>query len=158
MSDILHFVNEIRRLSRSAIPRDQFFNALVSGLLDTLGARAATLWMPIDDSWKVRCAVVRPGNKFPESLSAPRREELIVKAVGTGKPVIWQSTSDNSAHTDDRTGDDYLLLVVPIGQEVQIRAVVEIVQRPVALTGAQRGFVRFIQQICEDLTFRDVQN
>jgi hypothetical protein len=156
MSAILRFVNEIRRLSRSDIPRDQLFNALVSGLLDALAARTGALWMPIDNSWQVRCAVVPPGNAFPDNLSAPQRQEFIAKAVSTGKPVIWRSSSDNSARKDDRTGNDYLLLVVTIRHEGQIIAVVEIVQRPVDLAGAQRGFVRFIQQICEDLTFRDV--
>ena len=144
-------VAEIARLSRADvdIPRQEYFGVLIPGLVRMLAARAGYLWMPVKDTWGVQFQTGGPRRAADKWVPAQERREVLSRVLSSGQPVIERIEAKPSEQEKNEETCACLLLAVPIKRQAEIRAVIEVVQRPGAGPAAERGYLRFLQQMGE---------
>lgn len=144
-------VAEIARLSKSDLAPEEYYPAFLQRIISALAAIGGAVWL------------VREGNRLqlgyqinisealldPTSSEAARHVRLLERAAQSGQPQLVPPLS--GAAEEDAPGNPtrYLLVLAPLAADGQLEALVEIFQRPEAPPATQRGYVRFLVQMCE---------
>ena len=136
VNSIREFVRELSDLCPRTESIDTIGSFLVSGLMSSLAAHGASLWI----------AKKRKGR---------RRQASLELAVSTGQqepPIFAQEVSaanDEVVRNTQVTGADVLLIGVPVRRDERIVAVITIVRRSGSPAAIQRGYLRFVNQMAE---------
>ena len=80
-----------------------------------------------------------------------RHGRLLHKVVRSGEGALAAPYSGAGDETDDKAANPtgYLLVLGPVRIEDETKGIVEIFQRPGADIRTQRGYLKFVQQMCE---------
>jgi hypothetical protein len=119
---------------------DRYFEELLSGLVGFMAAKAGIVWIPTNSGLTPRYQ--HRDAEFPESLYNEERRRILLRHVAAdGRASLSQPSMDSGTSED-------LLLAVPLKQEQEIRAIVEIVQGPGASIKVQQTNLRYLELIC----------
>ena len=151
---IRQLVDDIVRLARSDVFQQEFFDTFILHLVTALDAEAGAVWTTDDGD---RSELTSQLNFAKAKLAGnPLAKQQHAKLLGwvqaTGQPL---AIDPQYANTKDRIGKgaanptEFLLIVHPIIVEHQITGIVEVFQRAGARSTAQRGYQRFLGQMCE---------
>ena len=144
-------VREIAQLAQSDISVEEFYAGFLGRVVSALAADGGAIWMLQEgNQLDLQYQINLQSTGLIENQDHQTRHGLLIKKVlASGQTVLMAPQSGPA--DDDEAGNptDYLLLlgVVKVANEVQ--GMVEVFQRPGAGPTTQRGYVRFIVEMCE---------
>jgi multidrug efflux pump subunit AcrA (membrane-fusion protein) len=144
-------VAEIAQLSKSDMEAEEFYPAFLQRIVSALVAVGGAIWT-VGEGKKLQLAYQI---NISESLQNSETEEsqhhmrllhsVMARPEGMLAPPL-------SAHGDAGMGANptrYLLVLGPLVADGQVEGIVEVFQRPDSQAAAQRGYLRFLMQMCE---------
>ena len=144
-------VSEIAQLSKSELGPEEYYPAFLQRIVSALAAIGGAVWV-IRDGRRLDLAY---HIKMSETLLAPDSEDatrhfgLLTRIAATGEPALVPPHSGTADELGAANPTRYLLVLAPMRSDNQVEGVVEIFQRPDAQPVTQRGYLKFLVQMCE---------
>lgn len=146
-------VGEIAQLSKRDISVGDYFSEFLNRVIAALSAIGGVVWLVRDDgSLELAYHVNFTATKLasPDSQDNFRRHGLLIqRTVQSREGSIVAPQSGVGDPDQPANATEFLLVLGPVIVEKDIRAVIEVFQRPVTEPSAQRGYLRFLLQMCE---------
>lgn len=147
-------VGEIVQLSKSELGPDEYYPAVLQRIVQALAAVGGAVWVA-DEGRSLKLV-------YQQSLSdtlldtnseeAQRHIRLLEYVAHNNQP---QLVPPMSGLGDERAGGNptrHLLVLAPMQSDNVIEGVIEIFQRPDSQPATQRGYLKFVLQMCEQIT------
>lgn len=144
-------VSEIAQLSKSELGPDEFYPAFLQRIVSALAAIGGAVWV-IRDGRRLELAYQI---KMSETLLAPDSEDaarhfaLLTRIAASAEPGLVPPQSGSADETAAANPTRYLLVLAPMRSDNLVEGIVEIFQRPEAQPVTQRGYLKFLVQMCE---------
>ena len=143
-------VREIAQLAKSDLAPLEFYDAMLNRIVAALAAVGGAVWTLVDGRLELQYQINLRAAKLGESEESQRQHgRLLRKALTCPDGML---VAPHSGGTDEESGGnptDYLLVMGPLKSDVEVQGLVEIFQRPGASADVQRGYLRFLLQMCE---------
>jgi multidrug efflux pump subunit AcrA (membrane-fusion protein) len=148
---IQSLLREITRLADSDVEPTEFYDQVLSRTVTALAAIGGAVWEvnehgTLELVYQINLRETRLAESREGQMQHGR---LLNRIVASGEADIAQP---HSGTLDDEDGDgnptDFLLVLGPMICDKQVRGVLEIFQRPGVGHNAQRGYLRFVEQVC----------
>lgn len=150
-AQIRGLVNEIAQLSKSDLGAAEYYPAFLQRVVSALAAVGGAIWV-LGEGRRLRLA-------YQINLSAPlaaheseegkRHLNLLMYALASRRSQLVPPLSSAEREELGANPTPYLLVLAPIGAENDPEGLVEIFQRPDSPPATQRGYERFLVQMCE---------
>ncbi|HYO23927.1 MAG TPA: HlyD family efflux transporter periplasmic adaptor subunit [Lacipirellulaceae bacterium] len=152
--EIQSLVQEVVDLSKSEIEPTDFYAALLEKSISALAAIGGVVWT-YDPStgFKLEYQVNLQQTGLrgsPEAMNQHSR--LLGQLAKRGEGALVAPHSGATVGDDDQSAanpTEFLLVVAPVTTDRGVDGLIEIFQRTGARPNTQRGYLRFLQQICE---------
>jgi hypothetical protein len=150
---IRSLVNEIAQLVKSDIRPDEFYSEFLPRVVNALAAEGGVAWA-MEEQGRLGLAYQMGLQKtrLRESEEDQKRHSRLLNKVlslpnGDGLLVPPHSGSGD----DDEAGNptDFLLVMAALKTDIETIGIIEIFQRPDAQISTQKGYLRFLLQMCE---------
>jgi multidrug efflux pump subunit AcrA (membrane-fusion protein) len=148
--EIRGLIQEIAQLCQSDLPPADFHREFLARVVRALAAAGGVTWFPGEEGPRAECVIGLTENDL--GADAERRTQharLLQKALTDGEPRLMPPLSAVSAEEAWGNPTEFLLLVAPLKTGSKIHAVIEVFQRPGKGPVTQRGFLRFLVDMCE---------
>jgi len=147
---IRDWVCHITELSKSELSRRTYFRELVDGLVRCLAARAGAIWLPGEGEWRIAYHIGLEEAGIPEDrLHEPWHDRLLKEVLSSGASSATPPRRVSRQVQEKANPTRSLVLLCPINHGWETGAIVEVFQRAEAGPSTQRGYLRFLEQICE---------
>ena len=151
-NQIRNLVQEIADLAKTECSVEDFYEGFLTRTTSALASIGGAVWVRDSDNdpLKLQYHINLKKTKLAKDKKAQvRHGRLLKKLADSGEPTLVGP--DSGATGDDLPGNptEYLLIVGPLKIDNQTIGLVEIFQRPGAGPTTQRGYVRFLMQMCE---------
>jgi multidrug resistance efflux pump len=143
-------VSEIAQLSKSDLNADEFYAAFLQRIVSALAAVGGAIWLLDGDKLNLVYQInISQTLLEPDSDDATKHLRMLDTFVRSAEPHLIPPLS--SAGQEEAGGNPtrYLLVLAPLVSEGKVEGVVEIFQRPDSQPATQRGYLRFLVQMCE---------
>ena len=153
--EIQGLVQEVVELSRSEIEPTEFYAALLDKSVTALAAVGGVVWTqeegtPLGLEYQVN---LRETGLAESEEAQMQHGRLLQQVIAKGEPALIPPHSGfgDSPDGEDAAANptDFLLVLAPIKSDRGVDGLVEIFQRAGARPTTQRGYLRFMSQICE---------
>ncbi|MGI9470090.1 MAG: biotin/lipoyl-binding protein [Rubripirellula sp.] len=150
-AQIRGLVNEIAQLSKSGATAEEFYPELLSRIITALAAAGGAIWL-LDEDRQLRLQYqinAEPSVLSEDSDDAMRHTRLIQRVANSGQSLLvppYSGTTDGDAEGNPTR---YLLCLGALQHDGQNDGLIEVFQRPDTAPDTQRGYLRFLQQMCE---------
>jgi len=144
-------VNEIAALVKSGATAEEFYPELLQRIVTALAAPGGAIWL-LDEDRQMRLQYqinAEPSILQDDGDDAMRHKRLIRRVAQTGQSLIvppYSGTTDGDAEGNPTR---YLLVLAPLKHDGQADGLIEVFQRPDTAPETQKGYLRFLQQMCE---------
>jgi hypothetical protein len=144
-------VGEIQQLSKSDMTDEEYYAAFLQRVMQALAAVGGAIWT-IGEGKKPFLAYqsnISPTLLDAQSEDAAKHSKLLEYIINTNQPQLIPPLSSAG---DERLGGNptrQLMVVAPLGHDGIVEGLVEIFQRPDTQPATQRGYLRFLVQMCE---------
>jgi len=144
-------VNEIAALAKSGATAEEFYPELLQRIVTALAAPGGAVWL-LDDDRQMRLQYqinAEPAILQEESEDAQRHKRLIRRVAQSGQSLLvppYSGTTDGDAEGNPTR---YLLVLAPLKHDGHADGLIEVFQRPDTAPETQKGYLRFLQQMCE---------
>jgi hypothetical protein len=153
-AQIRGLVNEIAQLAKSGATAEEFYPELLTRIITALAAAGGAVWL-LDEDRQLRLHYQI--NAEPSILDiddetnddANRHTRLITRVANAGQSLLvppYSGTTDGDAEGNPTR---YLLCLGALHHDGQQDGLIEIFQRPDTAPDTQRGYLKFLQQMCE---------
>ena len=143
-------VEEINRLAKQDLAPEVFYGEFLQRVVSALAAIGGAVWTVSEDGPLRLIYQINLRQSLPEEQSEDhvRHARLLHRVVKSGEELLVPPYS--GAEGDEEAGNptSYLLVLAPLRTEDSIVGVVEIFQRPTSGPASQRGYLRFLSQMC----------
>jgi multidrug efflux pump subunit AcrA (membrane-fusion protein) len=151
--EIQSLVQEVVDLSKSQIDPAEFYAALLDKSISALAAIGGVVWTLEEGSpLKLEYQVNIQQTGLIESPEAQARHGRMLGQIAKRGEAALVPPHSGAAPGDDESAanpTEFLLVVAPIVTDRGVDGLVEIFQRTGARPNTQRGYLRFLMQICE---------
>src|SRR3954468_12567995 len=154
--EIQGLVHEISELSRSDISATEFYDALLNKVVTALAAPGGAVWTKSEaGGLQLVYQINLQQTGLIDNPVGQNQHGRLLHQVLSGKEgalVAPHSGSGDATDNDENAAanpTDYLLVLAPVLNDQGPQGVVEIFQRSGARLTTQRGYLRFLLQICE---------
>ena len=151
-SQIRELVQEVHQLANEAATEDEFYEGFLTRIVTALASVGGAIWThdPRSKSIDLKNHINLKQTSLNENPVAQETHSNLIRKVcdrneATTIPPDTASTSSNQAGNPT----DFLLVIAPIKVDGETVGLVEIFQRPGAGPSTQRGYLRFLLQMCE---------
>ena len=150
-AQIRTLVNEIAALAKSGATADEFYPELLSKVITALAAAGGAVWV-LDEDRQMRLQYqinAEPSLLSDDSDDAARHNRLIRRVANSGQSLLvppYSGTTDGEAEGNPTR---YLLVLGALKHDGQNDGLIEVFQRPDTAPDTQRGYLRFVQQMCD---------
>jgi hypothetical protein len=150
-AQIRGLVNEIAQLAKSGATAEEFYPELLSRVITALAAAGGAVWL-LDEDRQLRLQYqinAEPSVLGEDTDDAVRHTRLIQRVANSGQSLLvppYSGTTDGDAEGNPTR---YLLCLGALKHDEQQDGLIEIFQRPDTAPDTQRGYLRFLQQMCE---------
>lgn len=144
-------VSEIAQLSKSELGADEYYPAYLTRLVQALAAVGGAVWLMGEGR--------RLGLKYQINISEALLEEssddavrhlhLLRQTLAGGRARLVPPFSSSDQEQAGSNPTRYLLVLCPLTVDGEVEGLIEIFQRPDAQPATQRGYERFLVQMCE---------
>jgi len=153
--EIQSLVQEVVELSRSEVEPAEFYAAIMDKSISALAAVGGVVWTQEEGAGlQLEYQVNLRQTGLAESEAAQLQHgRLLQQVIEKGEPALIQPHSgaggDEGEEGAAANPTDYLLVLAPIKSDRGVDGIVEIFQRSGARPTTQRGYLRFLTQICD---------
>ena len=151
-NQIRSLVSEIAELSRTATDRTDFFRGFLIRTTSALASEGGAVWLadeknqPLELVYHVNMEQI---SLATDPVAQSRHSQLLNKIREENEPTLIPPNSGTADIAEAGNPTDKLLLFGPLVVNNQTVGLVEIFQRPGAGPTTQRGYLRFLAQMCE---------
>lgn len=144
-------VNEIAALAKSGATAEEFYPEFLQRIVTALAAAGGAVWL-LDDDRQLRLQYqinAEPTVLAGDGDDSLRHSRLIRRVAQTGQSLLvppYSGTTDGDAEGNPTR---YLLVLAPLKHDGNADGLIEVFQRPDTAPETQKGYVRFLQQMCE---------
>ena len=144
-------VAEISQLSKSEIGPEEYYAAFLQRIVSALAAVGGAVWM-LAEGRRLQLTYqinLSQGLLDNSSDDATKHFRLLDQVLHSDEGVLVPPLSGAS---DERGGSNptrFLLVLAPLRSDGNVEGIVEVFQRPDSPPNTQRGYLRFLQQMCE---------
>lgn len=142
-------INEITELSRSEIPAEEYYPAVLKRIIDALAAVGGAVWL-LDELGQLRLSYhINLNSDLTDSTNedAQKHGKLLTRLFVRGKSELVPPHSMLGDNQQEGNPTPYLLVVSPLSSGKQPTGLVEVFQRPDSAPNIQRGYQRFLDQM-----------
>lgn len=152
--EIQSLVQEVVELSRSEIEPTEFYAAMIDKSVSALAAIGGVVWSLEEGAGaKLEYQVnLRETGLAQNEEAQMQHGRLLQQVIERGEPALIPPQSGGSEDASEDAAanpTNFLLVIAPIKTDQGIEGLVEIFQRPGTRPTTQRGYLRFLNQICE---------
>ncbi|MCA9247300.1 MAG: efflux RND transporter periplasmic adaptor subunit [Planctomycetales bacterium] len=147
--EIQDLTQEIAALARSDIEPQQFYEELTKRAVLALAALGGAVWVRRGErDVQLAFQTNAPEEICGDSLTAVQHRRLLVELLGQGNDALVPARSSG---IDASKGNptECLLVVGLMSNDSGPQALLEVFQRADTRATAQRGYLRFVRQLCE---------
>jgi hypothetical protein len=150
-AQIRGLVNEIAQLSKGGATAEEYYPELLGRIITALAAAGGAIWL-LDEDRQLRLQYqinAEPSILGDDTDDAVRHTRLIQRAASSGQSLLvppYSGTTDGDAEGNPTR---YLLVLGALKHDGHQDGLIEIFQRPDTAPDTQRGYLRFLQQMCE---------
>lgn len=149
---IRQLVAEIEKLASSECSKEEFFEGFLVRLTQALASVGGAVWWTGDERGEAKLLYqinLSQTGLHENEQAQQTHSRLLAKLLATGEPTLVPPRS--GAGDKDNAGNptDSLLIVCPLMINQSAVGLVEIFQRTGAGPTTQRGYLRFVAQMCE---------
>jgi len=144
-------VNEIAQLAKSDVAPEKFYGEFLPRVVSALAAAGGAVWVAEDRGrlalgYQINLQQTRLGESEEHQLLHGR---LLQKVLSTGEGSIVPPHSGSA--DDDQGGNptEFLLVLAPLRAAEETVGVVEVFQRPDTRPATQKGYLRFLTEMCD---------
>ena len=147
---IRSLVGEIAQLSKSDVNAEEYYSAFMQRIVSALAAVGGAVWLMGEGK--------RPELAYQINLSQPlmtpgeesrRHMQLLYQIAQTGEPSLVPPMSGGEGDDAGANPTGFLLVLAPLASDGVTEGVIEVLQRPDTQPATQRGYLRFLIQMCE---------
>ena len=149
-AQIRGLVNEIAALAKGGATAEEFYPELLSKIITALAAPGGAIWV-LDEDKQLNLQYqinAEPSLLNVDSDDAQRHTRLIQRVANTGQSLLvppYSGTTDGDAEGNPTR---FLLVLGSLSHEGHRDGLIEIFQRPDTAPDTQRGYLRFVEQMC----------
>jgi len=144
-------VNEIAQLARSDIAPEEFYGEFLPRVVSALAAIGGAVWVAEDQGrlalgYQINLQETRLRDSEEDQI---RHGRLLQKVFRSGEGTL---VPPHSGAADDEQGANptkFLLVLAPLRAAEDTVGVVEVFQRPDTRPSTQKGYLRFLTEMCE---------
>ena len=150
-AQIRNLVNEIASLTKSGATAEEFYPELLSRIITALAAPGGAIWLLDEDrQLQLQYQINADASILaPDTEDADRHGRLIQRVAGAGQSLLVPPYSGTTDGDGEGNPTRYLLVLGALQHDGQKDGLVEIFQRPDTAPETQRGYLRFLQQMCD---------
>ena len=146
---IRSLVQEVEQLSKSDISPAEFYEGFLQRVISALAAVGGAVWTLGDDG---RLGLTYQSNLLETGLveSEERQQQhgkLLTKVMASNEAILVPPQSAGEDGAGNPT--NYLLVVSPLKSDKEVKGIVEVFQRTGGRPAVERGYLRFLAQMCE---------
>jgi hypothetical protein len=148
---IRNLVREIAQISKSEVGPQEFYDAVLNRVVTALAAIGGAVWTVTESG---QLALEYQINLQETHLDKSEEDQvrhgrLLRKVITSGEGLLMAPHSGSGNVDDGANPTDFLLVLGPLKTANETAGVLEIFQRPGSNTNVQRGYLRFLLQMCE---------
>ncbi len=143
-------VREIEGLARAEVSPEEFYEGFLHRVVAALAAVGGAVWT-LDEEGRLNLSsqVNLAETRLHESQEDQQRHgKLLRKVLASGEGSVIQPKFA-SAEDDSGNPTDTLLVLAILKSDQEVRGLVEIFQRTGGRPAVERGYLRFLLQMCE---------
>ncbi|TWU64890.1 efflux RND transporter periplasmic adaptor subunit [Crateriforma conspicua] len=150
-AQIRALVNEIATLSKSGATAEEFYPELLTRIITALAAAGGAIWLLDEDrQLKLQYQInAEPSVLSNDSEDASRHNRLITRVANAGQSLLVPPYSGTTDGESEGNPTRYLLVLGALEHDGHKDGVIEVFQRPDTAPDTQRGYLRFMQQMCQ---------
>ena len=144
-------VNEISQLAKSDVAPEEFYGEFLPRVVTALAATGGAMWVAegpgrLTLGYQINLQETRLRNSEEDQI---RHGRLLHRILTTGEGALVPPRS--RAADDEQRGNptDFLLVLAPLKAAEDTVGVVEVFQRPNTRPATQKGYLRFLIEMCE---------
>jgi hypothetical protein len=141
-------IGEISQLAKSDLQPEEFYAAFLQRVVQALAAVGGAVWI-LGEGRRPQLTYqinLSPTLLDAESDDAGRHARLLDMVVNSNQPQLVPPLSGNEQGGNPTRN---LLVIAPLGHDKTVEGLVEIFQRPNTQPNTQRGYLKFLLQMCE---------
>ncbi len=151
-AQIRSLVNEIAQLARSDVAPDEFYREFLPRVVSGLAAIGGAVWLAEEGGrltlgYQVNIQEAKLQDCSEEDKS--RHARLLYRVLGSEEGILVAPYSGFGDSDGEGNPTEWLLVLAPLRTELEQVGVVEIFQRPNPRVETQRGYLRFLTQMCD---------
>ena len=150
---IQSLVAEIAQLAKSDVSPEEFYPEFLTKIVSALAAVGGAVWTLDGEAGQLALKYqinLHQTNLQNDEEGQKQHFQLLRKSLTGTEPFLVPAHS-GAAGEDGEVGNptDFLLLFGPLRTDLETVGVVEILQRPDTGINTQKGYIRFLGQMCE---------
>ncbi len=148
---IRSLVGEIAQLSKSDVAAEEYYAAFMQRIVSALAAVGGAVWLLGEGNRPELAYQINLSESLlvPGSEDATRHIRLLNHVARSGEPQLVPPMSGTEGDEAGGNPTSFLLVLAPLAGDGTIEGVVEVFQRPDSQPATQRGYLRFLIQMCE---------
>ena len=149
---IRQLVAEIAELSsRSELTPDQYCAEFLPRVVSALAALGGVFWT-VEGPGRINLTYqmnLQQTRLAEDDEARQKHNRLLQRVLQTGEAVLVPPQSGSGENNGEANPTDFLLILGPVRTELEVVGVVEVFQRPDSPPLAQKGYLRFLMQMCD---------
>ncbi len=151
-NQIRNLVQEIRDLASSECSREEFYQGFLTRTIGALASVGGAIWLRNSEGHlqlEYHANLGQSGLK--EKQQQAQHGRLLEQLMESGQPTLVPPHSGNADDEAEAISNptEHLLVIGTLTTENEVDGLVEIFQRPGGGPTTQRGYLRFLVQMCE---------
>ncbi len=144
-------VNEIAALTKSGATAEEFFPEFLQRVITALAAVGGAVWLMDEDQQPRLKYQINVGQSLLEDDTddAIQHNRLISRVSRSGQSLIVPPYSGTADGEQEGNPTRYLLVMAPLAHEGKTDGLIEVFQRPDTAPETQKGYLKFLQQMCD---------
>ena len=143
-------VNEIAKLSKSSADADEFYAAFLQRVVSALAAAGGAVWVVQENQLELAYHINMDEElQTLDSDNAKRHHNLLQQILRGQKPQLIPPQSGFGDNDQIGNPTSHLLVLAPLSGEERAEGVVEVFQRADTAPNTQRGYLKFLTQMCD---------
>lgn len=150
-AQIRSLINEIAALSKSGVTAEEFYPELLSRIIQALAAPGGAVWL-LDEDRQLNLQYqinAEPAILSQSSDDGSRHGRLMQRVANAGQSMLIPPYSGTSDGDGEGNPTAHLLVLGSLKHDGQNDGLIEIFQRAGTTPETQRGYLRFLEQMCD---------
>jgi hypothetical protein len=143
-------VGEIASLTRQELEPAVFYGEFLQRVITALAAIGGAVWVLKGNELRLTYQI-NLRQAFPEDSGddQARHARLLHRVIQNDEHLLVPPYSGTAGDEEAGNPTSYLLVLAPVRDDERVAGVVEIFQRPTSGPASQRGYLRFLVEMCQ---------